>query len=216
MKVSQADGVDSASYPRAVFRRNQTTVPTDAATDDDAPVVGKGAPHPQAPRCRGSPQDRAEDPVRPKAAKKAMRDRDRIERAQQREAMMRGDERALPARDQGLVRAFVRQWVDSRRLISEFFLPIVLVILVLTLIPNQQLRLVASLTWYLIMVLMIGVLAWIGWRLRRDLVAKFPEKSDRRAPSSTGSCGRCRSGACGCRCRRSRPAASRSNRRTRG
>lgn len=163
-----------------MFRRNQTTVPTDAATDDDAPVVGKGHPTPKRRDAEAARKTALKIPSDPKAAKKAMRDRDRIERAQQREAMMRGDERALPARDQGLVRAFVRQWVDSRRLISEFFLPIVLVILVLTLIPNQQLRLVASLTWYLIMVLMIGVLAWIGWRLRRDLVAKFPEKSDRK------------------------------------
>jgi hypothetical protein len=148
-------------------------------TDHDA-TEGKGRPTPKRRDAEAARKQALKIPADPKAAKRAMRERDRIARAEQREAMMRGDERALPPRDQGPVRKFVRTWVDSRRLVSEYFLPLVLVILVLTLIPNQQLRLWASLSWYAVMLLMILTLVFIGWRLRTDLVAQFPDKADRK------------------------------------
>jgi hypothetical protein len=167
-----------------VFRRSQTSSPaepesTDVVTDAGEPQ-GKGRPTPKRRDAEAARKSAMKIPADPKAAKKAMRERDRQARAVQREAMMRGDENALPPRDRGPAKAYVRRWVDSRRLVSEYFLPIVLVILVLTLIPHQQLRLFASLSWYAIMVLMILTLVFIGFRLRAGLMAEFPEKADRK------------------------------------
>jgi hypothetical protein len=50
---------------------------------------------------------------------------------------MRGDENALPARDRGPARRFVRDYIDSRRSVGEYFLPIIFVVLILTMIPTK-------------------------------------------------------------------------------
>ena len=63
-------------------------------------------------------------PAATKEAKKLQKKQSRIARNAQREAYMRGDENALPPRDRGAVRKFVRDYVDSRRSIGEFFLPV--------------------------------------------------------------------------------------------
>ena len=69
-----------------------------------------------------------------------------------RAAYMRGDQNALPARDKGPVKKFVRDYVDSKRSIGEYFLPLIMVVLVLTVIPNREVPLLASLFMYAAMV----------------------------------------------------------------
>lgn len=164
-----------------VFRRTKTSdQPADVEQPPDSTPKGKGHPTPKRKDAEAARKQSLKVPSDPKAARKAMRERDRIARAEQREAMMRGEESALPARDQGPVRKYVRDWVDSRRLISEYFLPLVLVILVLTLVPNATLRFYASLSWYVIMLVMVLTLFFVGYRLKSALVAKWPEKPDRK------------------------------------
>jgi hypothetical protein len=63
-------------------------------------------------------------PALTKEQKKAQRAELKVKRLAQRDAFMRGDESALPARDRGPVRRFVRNCVDSRLNIGEYFLPI--------------------------------------------------------------------------------------------
>ena len=60
--------------------------------------------------------------------------------ARQREAMASGDERYLPARDKGPVRRFARDYVDSRFRVAEFFLPLAVVILVLSMVRGRRCR----------------------------------------------------------------------------
>ena len=71
-------------------------------------------------------------PTDRKAATKRARDARRIDMAKQREALASGDERYLPARDKGPVRKFARDFVDSRYRVAEFFLPLAVVILVMS------------------------------------------------------------------------------------
>ncbi|MET1039212.1 MAG: DUF3043 domain-containing protein [Aeromicrobium sp.] len=52
-------------------------------------------------------------------------------RARQRDALNNGDERYLPARDQGPVRRFTRDFVDRRRNVAEYLLPFLVLLLVL-------------------------------------------------------------------------------------
>ena len=52
-----------------------------------------------------------------------------------RAAYLRGDEAALPLRDRGPEKKFVRNFIDSRRSICEYFLPIIGIVLLLSLIP---------------------------------------------------------------------------------
>ena len=65
----------------------------------------------------------------------------------QRQALASGDERYLPARDKGPVRRFARDFVDSRFNIAEYFLPMAVIILVLSMIQVPQLQNAALLLW---------------------------------------------------------------------
>lgn len=115
-----------------------------------------------------------------KEGKRAERQRVQSERAKNREAMMAGDPRALPARDQGPVKLAVRNYVDSRRTVGEFFLPAAFVIFIATLSPNPQIKGFVSLLWMIVMVIAAVDTALLIWRMQRALAVKWPAKTDRR------------------------------------
>ncbi|GAA3578692.1 DUF3043 domain-containing protein [Amycolatopsis ultiminotia] len=54
---------------------------------------------------------------------------------QRRDRMMSGDDKYLPARDRGPVKAYVRDLVDSRRNILGLFMPLAILVFVALLIP---------------------------------------------------------------------------------
>lgn len=112
-----------------------------------------------------------------------MRAKQNADRQRAREGMLRGEERFLPARDRGPVRKFARDWVDSRRLPSQYFLPFSLVILLLTWIPwgNQQVQ--TQVYYYIITIgwpaMMIGVVAtavFVAWKVKKLAAEKFPNE----------------------------------------
>lgn len=61
--------------------------------------------------------------------KKERQERQQANREQQ-ARMAEGDPRFLPARDQGAERAYVRDWVDARRSLSNWVMPMALVLIV--------------------------------------------------------------------------------------
>jgi len=113
-------------------------------------------------------------PAADKAQKKLLKQEARKARMAQRNAFMRGDESALPPRDRGPVRRFVRNYIDSRRSIGEFFLPIVMVLLFLGLSPNLQVRITATVILYAVALYSVieGVL--IGRRIKAEVRRRFP------------------------------------------
>ncbi len=103
----------------------------------------------------------------------------RAARAKQREAMARGDERYFLKRDQGEVRRFIRDYVDSRRTISEFFLPLVVVILLLSLVGTVQIQVFATLFMFATMLVVILDLILINVRVKRQIRKRFPDDNQR-------------------------------------
>ncbi len=97
-----------------------------------------------------------------------------------REALMRGDEKALPARDQGPVKRFVRTYVDSRRTVAEFFVPLAIVVLLLGLSRNQRLQVFVTLVWMVALVVVIVDTAINLLRMNNALRKEFPDKADRK------------------------------------
>ncbi len=95
----------------------------------------KGRPTPK--RKDAQPKRHSLAPVVTKEEKKKLREQTRISRIAAREAYMRGEESALPPRDRGPARRFVRDYIDARRSIGEYFLPIIFLVLLLTLIPSS-------------------------------------------------------------------------------
>ena len=101
----------------------------------------------------------------------------RSARANARAAFMRGEESALPARDKGPVRRYVRNYVDSKRTIGEYFLPTIMLVLVLTVIPNREVQLFAILFMYSVMfyALVSGLI--FTRKIRKSGAQKFPDAS---------------------------------------
>lgn len=145
----------------------------------------KGRPTPKRKDAE-RPQHRLA-PVVTKEEKKRARAAAREARIATRQAFMRGDENALPARDKGPIRRFTRDFVDSRRSIGEFFLPIIFIVLILTLSSGSTKvdatgKAVIPFTQVLSIYIMWGVLFLAivdGLILRRKLKAalavKFPD-----------------------------------------
>jgi hypothetical protein len=116
-------------------------------------------------------------PALSKEQKKAQRAELKVKRMAQRDAFMRGEESALPARDRGPVRRFVRNCVDSRLNIGEYFLPIIFIVLLLSMTRNQIVALFSILMMYVILLIAVIDGLLLGRRVKRKVAAKFPNES---------------------------------------
>lgn len=111
-----------------------------------------------------------------KAYKQKERDA-RIKRQREAQAAMdRGEEAYLMDRDKGEVRRFARDWIDSRRFLSNFVMPVAIALLVVMLIGNFNPEFAATAS-LVAMVLMLGFLVegiTTGMRVNKAARAKFP------------------------------------------
>jgi Flp pilus assembly protein TadB len=116
--------------------------------------------------------------------RKAARAKDKVARreamAKQRAGMMTGDERYLPARDQGARRRFIRDAVDARWNIGEFMLPVMLLVLLLSFVRASWALLVVFVLVYGLILVAVGDAVLMWRRTRKKVEAKFggAEKGD--------------------------------------
>ncbi|KQX76179.1 hypothetical protein ASD10_13930 [Aeromicrobium sp. Root472D3] len=97
----------------------------------DETEAGKGRPTPSRREAEAARKKQMKTPMtRKEQAKRDRAAREEI-RLKQRDALKSGDERYLPAREQGPVRRFTRDYVDRRRNFAEYLLPFLVVLLVL-------------------------------------------------------------------------------------
>lgn len=145
---------------------------------------------PQAPKGRPTPKRAVAQSQRKavvastgnrKEDAKRARERRRTEMAKQREALANGDERYLPTRDKGPVRRFVRDYVDSRYSVAEMFLPLAVVILVLSMVRQPAIQSIALMLWLGVIVLILLDSIGLVFRLRKSLVERFPNEPRRGA-----------------------------------
>jgi hypothetical protein len=173
-----------------VFRRRNAATedaPAEAAADDataeaaaahGAVTAGKGRPTPkrsEAERRRRyqlAPEDR-------KAAAKQSRTRDRTDRARKTEAMRRGEEWALPAKDKGPVRALARDYVDSKRRFSEFYMYGLVVLLFLLFLHSTVIQTVLPVVLIVMVLIMAGEGFWIGRKVAAIAAERYPGQSTR-------------------------------------
>jgi hypothetical protein len=93
--------------------------------------------------------------------------------------MRRGEEWALPARDRGPVKALVRDYVDSRRRISEYYMYVMLILVVLLFIRVPSIQRLAEPVVLLLIVFVI-VDAWLlRMGLKRLIAQRLPGESTR-------------------------------------
>ncbi|MFI7359176.1 DUF3043 domain-containing protein [Streptomyces avidinii] len=145
---------------------------------------------PQAPKGRPTPKRAVAQSQRKavvastgnrKEDAKRARERRRTEMAKQREALANGDERYLPTRDKGPVRRFVRDYVDSRYSVAEMFLPLAVVILVLSMVRQPAIQSIALMLWLGVIALILLDSIGLVFRLRKSLVERFPNEPRRGA-----------------------------------
>ncbi|MFC8277097.1 DUF3043 domain-containing protein [Streptomyces sp. NPDC057271] len=167
-------------------RSKEEKAPTDKVTADLSkqprdPEAPKGRPTPKRSEAQTQRRRAATVPTDRKEAAKRQREARRSDLARQREALASGDERYLPARDKGPVRRFVRDFVDSRFAIAEFFLPMAVVILVLSMIRVPVLQNVSLLLWLGVIVMIVIDSIGIWLRLKKQLAERFPNEPKRGA-----------------------------------
>ena len=147
-----------------------------AAAPELVPASGKGRPTPK----RNEAQGRRTGPPPPppttrKEAYKRMRANQAAGRTASRQAMLRGDDASLPARDRGPVRKVVRDVVDSRRNVGSFFIAIAVVALIGTVVPNLTVRSYATFLLFGYFLLMIVDSFILSRRIKRVVAEHFPD-----------------------------------------
>ncbi|WP_129309544.1 DUF3043 domain-containing protein [Streptomyces sp. L2] len=145
------------------------------------PQAPKGRPTPKRSEAQSQRRSVASTPTNRKDAAKRQREERRQAMDRQRKALAGGDERYLPARDKGPVRRFARDWVDSRFNVAEFFLPLAVVILVLSVVRVPAIQSIALLLWLIVIVLIVLDAAVSGFRLKKRLAERFPDANRRGA-----------------------------------
>ena len=135
---------------------------------------GKGRPTPSRKEAEAAARARAKAALDPKAAKANARQY-RAERSKEiRAGIKAGDERYLPARDQGPVRRFIRDYVDHRLCMAEFAIPLLFSSLLASSAGYAAVG-TAIMNATLLVVVLDSVL--LRWRMRKELARRFPGES---------------------------------------
>ena len=148
----------------------------DAPVNRSAVTASKGRPTPkrsEAERRRrpvSAPGDR-------KQANRQYRERQRQDRSRRMQGMQKGEQWALPPRDRGPARALVRDYVDSRRRLSEFYMYGLVVLLILLFIRNPLVQSIVPLIVLVAVMIMLTEGIFIGRRARTLVQERLPGES---------------------------------------
>jgi hypothetical protein len=174
----------------------------DAPVTDAAPLVESPAPAgATAPKGRPTPKrnesTKRRGPIAPapataaearkrrkelrstmtKEEKKADKLKRRAEMGQRRERMMAGEEAYLLPRDQGPIRRYARDIVDSRRNVLGLFMPSALLLLFIML-AMPRVQILISPAMLLLMLIMFIDAIFLARKVNKAVDAKFPENTE--------------------------------------
>lgn len=148
------------------------------AAANPAITAGKGRPTPK----RSEAERRRQPFTAPKDRKEAgrqYRDRDRADRNRRMDAMRRGEDWALTARDRGPVRALARDYVDAHRRISEYYMYGLLVLMATLFMHSAAVQSAVLIVVVCAAVIMLSEGVFIARRLRKLAAERLPGQSTR-------------------------------------
>jgi Protein of unknown function (DUF3043) len=166
------------------------TAPAGSTTSEPVRVAGgtagKGRPTPKRRDAEGRRRGPAPAPPRTQreAAKLAKANRpDKEQRREQRmretqrrrEGIAKGDDKYLPPRDRGPVRAYVRDVVDSRPHLLGLFMPLAVIVVVSALVPVPAVQTNMSFFSLFMLMVMIAEGVYLGLTVNRKAREKFPD-----------------------------------------
>jgi hypothetical protein len=188
-----------------VFRRNSAGA-TDGKAEDSQAAQSPEAPaksKPTAETGKGRPTPKRSEAERdryrsitgsttsgrgpssgtaPKGGGKATpedKSRARAERDKRMTAMRRGEEWALGPRDRGPIRKLARDYVDSHRRASEYYMYVLIILLVALLSRNKTLETYVT-PFVLVLIVVVALDAFLIRRaLRKFAAARYPNESTR-------------------------------------
>ncbi|MBD0292280.1 MAG: DUF3043 domain-containing protein [Jiangellaceae bacterium] len=142
-------------------------------------MTGKGRPTPRRREAEQARKQRVRPTLSRGEAIRRERARAREQRARMRQGVQAGDERYFMERDRGPVRKFVRDYVDSRRTFTEYFLPLVMVVLLLSFVRSPQVQIISSLLWLAAIMFVVLELSILNIRVKREIARRFPDDAGR-------------------------------------
>jgi hypothetical protein len=153
---------------------------SDRAGADRAGVTpSKGRPTPKRSEAERRRRQPFAAPADKKAASQQSRGRDRAERARKMAAMRRGENWALPRKDQGPVRALARDYVDSRRSASEYYMFGVVLLIVLLFVPSLRKSAAVDYAVLVMLAVIVTESVVVGRRVVKLAQQRFPSESTR-------------------------------------
>jgi len=156
----------------AADAEEQASGQDEAAEARRSMTAAKGRPTPKRSEAEKRRRQPYSAPADRKAAVAQSRTRGRADRTKRYEAMRRGEDWALPAKDRGPVRALARDVVDSRRRVSEFYMYIVGALVVLLFVPT--LRTIVDYVVLAVIVVMLTEAMLLGRQVRKLAAQRFP------------------------------------------
>lgn len=165
-----------------MFRRSKPEPPTEAVETDVPPArQKKDRPTPSRREAEAANKAKAKVPRTRKEQAAARRLARSESSTKMRQAMRTGDDRYLPARDQGVVRRYIRDYVDSSFWLLELMLPILVVLLIFGYSGSAALASYANVAMPALLLLVLFEAFRLRWRLRRELTRRFPDESQKGA-----------------------------------
>jgi nucleotide-binding universal stress UspA family protein len=144
----------------------------------DSPVgPGKNRPTPsraqqEAARKRPLVPDTKEARRRAKLDLAAQRERARI-------GMANGEEKFLPVRDRGPQRRWVRDFVDAGWHPGELLMPLMLVVIVLSLVPNAAVVYYGFIALWIYILFVVADMIVTGARVRKRVTERFGDRTEK-------------------------------------
>lgn len=162
-------------------KQEEAQVPVEEAAKKAAPSEKKGRPTPKMKQAQAA-GIRPLVPVDRKASAKAAKARLREKENAEYEAMQKGDINHMPKAERLPWRIYIRDYVDARFNLGEWFIPVAFAILiasmlVTSLVQNQWVSIIMMLCMYGYLIAVI-IDVWLMWRkLKAKLIAKYGESS---------------------------------------
>ncbi len=150
------------------------TTPVSPSTNDDAaetPVVGKGRATPS--RAEREAARRRPLVANTKEAKAAARAEMQERRARAQQGMAAGEDKYLPVRDKGPQRRWVRDYVDAGWHLAELVMPLMVVVILASLVPNTAIAYWSFVGLWIFIILAVGGMVLLGIRVKQKAAEKF-------------------------------------------
>jgi hypothetical protein len=103
----------------------------------------------------------------------------RADRIRRNEAMRRGEQWALPARDRGPVKQLARDYIDSRRRLSEYYMYLMIFLVIVLFVRTSHVQLYAEPIALVLILLVAADAIYLRFKLTRLVHERLPGESTR-------------------------------------